>query len=486
MNLLQPVSANCYRIPRGGSMKVDALVYLKKELLERFSEEEALKQLSNAASLPGVYNPVIGMPDIHSGFGLPIGGIMAMDAGEGLVSAGAVGMDINCGVRLLQTGINAHELDASRLKSLLKEIAQRVPAGIGKKSRHHETIKKHLTQLLTRGVPHMVNMGIGRPADLERIEERGSYPGASRKALSQAAIKRADQLSTIGGGNHFIELGFVEKIYHQNLAQSFGLQEGALTVLIHTGSRGFGHQVCQDYTRIMKEASKRMNLDIPNPGLAAAPIQSEEGQSYLEAMAAAINFAFCNRQWITEDVRKAFHSVFQVKGKGKKKRKGSADYDPALVYDVAHNIAKFEEIDEKPLLVHRKGAVRALPPHHPLNPDCYKDTGHPVIIPGSMGTSSYVVVGGTRASETFYSANHGAGRTLSRKAAKKNIEVEDFRKTMGDIQVWGGKLKSFLDEAPQAYKDVDLVVDTLAEIDVTRKVARLKPLGVIKGEGSDH
>jgi len=488
MEPLQQESLNCYRIPREGHMKVEARVYLKEELLHGFNEEEALKQLKDAASLPGVYRHIAGMPDIHTGFGLPIGGVMAMDAREGLVSAGAVGMDINCGVRLLRTGLNAHEIESSRLKSLLKEILQNIPTGIGKKSRHRATIQQHFSQLITRGVPFLVNLGVGRHEDLEAIEEGGCYPGASHQALSKEAVKRGDQLSTIGGGNHFIELGYVDKVYDRELARAFSLQEGELTVLIHTGSRGFGHQICQDYSRLMKQASKRHNLYIPTAGLAAVPVQSKEGQDYLEAMAAAVNFAFCNRQWITEDIRKAFRDIFKNnKGKNKKKQQNNANPDPEInvVYDVAHNIAKFEEIDGKSLLVHRKGAVRALPPGHPLNPPKYMQTGHPVIIPGSMGTASYVVTGGSRSVETFYSANHGAGRTLSRSAAKKSIDIEELRSRLGEVQVWGGNLNSFLDEAPQAYKNIDQVVDTLAEIDITRKAARIKPLAVIKGEGSD-
>ena len=476
MSNLEQVSLNCYRLPTRKEMNAEALIFLKEELLDEFSEHEALHQLAQAATLPGVYQQVLGMPDIHSGFGLPIGGVMPMDAREGLVSAGAVGMDINCGVRLLRTNLPAETVKQSTLKSLLKSINKRVPSGVGKKSMHHQKVRQYFSRVITEGVPFLISQGLGRPEDLEAIEERGVLSGVSVNSLSKEALGRGDQLSTIGGGNHFIEIGYVDKIFDQQAAYYFGLEKGKLTIMIHTGSRGFGHQICTDYTGIMKRAAQKSQLPLPHAGLAAAPVLSKEGQDYLSAMSAAVNFAFCNRQWITHDIREAFTEAL-----------GGSDhnYDLGLVYDVAHNIAKFEEIEGKSLLIHRKGAVRALPAGHPLNPPLYQETGHPVIIPGSMGTPSYVVVGGPQASHTFYSANHGAGRVMSRRAAKKNIDVEDFKKQMGGVILWSKKTQAFLDEAPRAYKNIEPVVDTLAEIGVTNKVARLKPLAVIKGEGSE-
>lgn len=476
MTELEQISLNCYRLPRRKEMKADALIFLKEELLREFNEYEALHQLSHAATLPGIYRQVLGMPDIHTGFGLPIGGIMPMDAKKGLISAGAVGMDINCGVRLLKTNLSIHTIESSTLKAILKRIAQRVPAGVGKKSMHHTKAQHYFSHIISEGVPFLINQGLGRADDLKCIEEGGVLPGVKIKALSKKAIERGDQLSTLGGGNHFVELGYVDKIFNHQVAKEFGIEKGKLTVMIHTGSRGFGHQICTDYTSIMKEASKKNELPLPHAGLASVPTNSKEGEDYLSAMTAATNFAFCNRQWITHDIRQAFSEALGGHDK---------DYDLGLVYDVAHNIAKFEEIDGKSLLIHRKGAVRSLPANHPLNPPHYRSTGHPVIIPGSMGTPSFVVVGGKQISRTFHSVNHGAGRVLSRRAAKKNINVEEMKKKMGGVILWSKKINTFLDEAPQAYKDIELVVDTLSEIEVINKIARLKPLAVIKGEGSE-
>ena len=473
MTLLKEAGPNRYRIPRQGPMKVEAIVYLNRELYRTFSETESLQQLMDGASLTGVLSPVVGMPDIHTGFGLPIGGVMAMDSSQGLVSAGAVGMDINCGVRLLRTNIEADSLDKPVLRKLINAIVERVPSGIGKKSKHASLAKQHFRQLVHRGVPHLLELGFGRAEDASYIEEGGFLKGADLNAVSEKAIQRGDQFSTLGAGNHFIELGRVDKIFDREAAGLLDLEEGMLTVLIHTGSRGFGHQICTDYSAEMLSAAKKMKLDIPTAGLAAVPIKSSQGESYLAAMACAANFAFCNRQWITDDVRKAFASVLGGK---------DMDYDLGLVYDVAHNIAKFESVNGREALIHRKGAVRALPPGHPGNPPAYQPIGHPILIPGSMGTSSYVVVAGEKVVETFYSVNHGAGRVLSRRAARRKINVSEFKGIMEDILLLGRSHKPFLDEAPQAYKDIEAVIDTFTEIDFTKKVARLVPRAVIKGD----
>lgn len=476
MPVLEPYGMNCYRIPLQGIMKADVLVYLNQSLYRDFKEEQPLQQLVDAASLDGVISPVIGMPDIHTGFGLPIGGVMAMDAEEGLVSAGAVGMDINCGVRLLQSNLAASDLGVPELKKLITAIEKRVPSGIGQNSRHAGQVRRHFNDLLIKGVPYLVSIGVGRAEDLESIEDSGCMAGADVNALSQKAIDRGLQLSTIGGGNHFIEIGYVDKVYDVDAAVCYGLFEGKITVLIHTGSRGFGHQVCTDYSSEMKKAAVKYNLNIPSAGLASVPIKSTEGKRYLGAMACAVNFAFCNRQWITDDVRKAFSSVFGGTDR---------DYGLELVYDVAHNTARFEIIVNKKMLIHRKGATRALPPGHPENPDRFRSTGHPVLIPGSMGTPSYVIRAECGVSKVYNSVNHGAGRVMSRTAARKDISVEQLKEGLGEVIVSGRNYRAYLDEAPQAYKDIDHVVDTLTEIDFTRRVARLRPLAVIKGEGND-
>ncbi len=471
---LVPYGKNCYMIPRSGRMKVDALVYLNDFLYRSFVEEESLKQLVDAASLPGVYRYVVGMPDIHAGFGLPIGGVMAMDASKGLISAGAVGMDINCGVRLLRTEIEAAKLSGEDFRELMRGITSRVPTGVGKSSRYHHFTKKQFKEIIETGMKALVEMGFARSEDSLYVEEGGSFAGADLGKVSKEGRERGNQLSTIGGGNHFIELGEVAEIFDREAASTFGLVEGMLTLLIHTGSRGFGHQICTDYSQIMEKAAARYGIELPSKGLAAVPIDSPEGRDYLGAMLAAMNFSYSNRQLITYDVRKAFAEKF-----------GRDDQELGLgiVYDVSHNIAKFERIEGKDLLVHRKGATRALPPGHEKNPPPYRETGHPVIIPGSMGTSSYVVTGGSQAEKSFYSLNHGAGRVLSRRAARKQFDAGMLKKQMKGILFHGAKERKLLDEAPLAYKDIDNVVETLHEIDISRKVARLFPLAVIKGEG---
>jgi tRNA-splicing ligase RtcB (3'-phosphate/5'-hydroxy nucleic acid ligase) len=476
MNMLEKVSENCYRIAKHGAMQAEVLIFLNRKLYADFAEDASLQQLIDAASLPGVVSPVIGMPDIHSGFGLPIGGVMAMDAAQGLVSAGAVGMDINCGVRLLRTTIAADELSRDHLTSLIKAIGARVPSGIGTRSKHARLIKDNFKEFLVKGVPFLVGMGYGRSSDLEAIEDGGVLEGAEYSSLSSKAIERGLQLSTIGGGNHFIELGLIENILDSDAANAYGLSEGSLSVMIHTGSRGFGHQICTDFSVEMKKAAAKYKIKIPNAGLAAVPISSGEGKKYLAAMTCAINFAFCNRQWITDDIRQAFRKVLGG---------DDEDYDLGLVYDVAHNTAKFEEIGGRQLLVHRKGATRALPPGHPLNPTLYQDFGHPVLIPGSMGTASYVIRAEQGVEQIYNSVNHGAGRVMSRTAARKQVSVEALKEKLGRVIVSGRSYKAYLDEAPQAYKDIDQVVETLVEIGLISKVARLRPLAVLKGESDE-
>lgn len=473
---LESCGKNCYRIARQGKMKADVLVYLKRDLLRSFEEEQSLQQLIDAASLQGVVSPVIGMPDIHTGFGLPIGGVMAMDGKEGLVSAGAVGMDINCGVRLMQTNLDRNKFKQGDLRRLISAIGKRVPSGIGQKSKHHQLISRHLSDFLTRGVPMMIEMGFGRLEDLQAIEDGGCMKGADPASVSSKALERGLQLSTIGGGNHFIEIGYVDNIFDHETAEIFGLRKDYLTVLIHTGSRGFGHQICTDYSKEMKNAASKYMLHIPSAGLASVPIRSPEGIKYLKAMTCAVNFAFCNRQWITDDIRKAFTSTL-----------GGSDreYGLDLIYDVAHNTARFETIQGRRMLIHRKGATRALPPGHDDNPVKYRFTGHPVLIPGSMGSASYVIKAEPGVEKIYNSVNHGAGRVLSRTAAKKDITVDKLKESLGEVIVSGRSYRAYLDEAPQAYKDIDLVVDTLSELALVSKVARLRPLAVIKGDGND-
>ncbi len=471
---LVPVGKNKYKLPRRGKMRVDGIVYVNKNLYEQVYRDDSLKQLANAATLPGVVRNVFGMPDIHQGFGLPIGGVMATLPEGGVISAGAVGMDINCGVRLIRTNLRREAVDRRLLREIIKVIEEFVPTGVGKKSRRGAFSREVFDKILRHGVPYLVAQGFGWEEDCQFIEEQGCLPGADPGAVSGEALKRgAVQLGTLGGGNHFIEIQTVEEVYDPQTAASFGIFPEQVLVMVHTGSRGFGHQICTDYTKTLFRAAKEYGIEVPEKGLACAPVHSREGKAYYAAMACAVNFAFCNRQLITHDIRRAFQELFG---------KSPEELEMRIIYDVAHNIAKFEEHAEGKVLVHRKGATRALPPGHPGNPACYRATGHPVLVPGSMGTASYVLVGTPQAAEPFFSVNHGAGRVLSRTAAEKGISEEEFKESMKDVVFDERAYHLLLDEAPAAYKNIDDVVETLAEINFVRKVARLRPLAVIKGK----
>lgn len=480
---LIPDGKNRFRIKKYGRMLVDALIYIKKEGIKELTSDRSLEQLVAASSLPGVIEPVIGMPDIHEGFGLPIGGVLAMDARNGLISAGAVGYDINCGVRLLKTNIpitefylpGKTEIVKPKLRALMHDIEEHVPMGTGKSGFRGEIPKLTLEEISSQGVKALVQKGYGRQDDLEKCEEGGCMPGANLAAVSYRAQKRGrDQLSTLGGGNHFIDIQVIKKIYNQKLASVFGLGQDNLCVIIHCGSRGFGHQIGDDYMKLMQAETRKTGNYTPSAGLAAVPIHSPLGKKYFEAMVAAVNFAFCNRHLIMHDVRQALIRHFQG---------NTRDLGMELLYDVAHNIAKFEkDIKGKKYLIHRKGATRSLPPQHPQNPEIYRATGHPVLVPGSMATSSYILVGTEKASETFYSVNHGAGRMMSRKQAKRTIQPQEFTKKLGSILTNFRDVAEVLDEAPMVYKDINLVVDTLVECGITQKVAQLEPIAVMIGK----
>lgn len=452
-------------------MLVEGRVYLSDALREQLGDDDSLQQLRDVACLPGAFRQVIGLPDMHSGFGMPIGGVLATDAESGVVSAGAVGMDINCGVRLLTTDVDAAELSVKTLRQLMLALETRIPTGVGKKSPIGELRGSLAREVLTRGAQAVVAEGYGQASDLELTEENGALPGADPGALTKAALERSGQLSTLGGGNHFLEFCVVQKVMDAAVAQSFALRQGKLAILIHSGSRGLGHQTCTDFSAMMLQAAPRYGLRLPNKGLAAVPIQSSEGQRYLAAMACAVNYAFANRQLMAHAVREVLREVLGLQSR-----------EVQQVYDVAHNIAKFEEHFGQKVLVHRKGATRALPPLHTKNPPQYMKSGHPALLPGSMATGSYVVVGTNKLSETFFSVNHGAGRSMSRSLARKKISEGELRDSLGATLVNARNLSSILDEAPAAYKDIDAVSAVLADIGLTRLVARLKPLAVIKGE----
>lgn len=468
---LKPIGINKYELEPVAGMQVEAVVYCKEEMLAGISQDKSLEQLSQAAMLPKIISPVIAMPDIHEGYGIPIGGVMVTD---GLISVGGVGMDINCGVRLLKTNLkyNPQIFDEHSLIIFSRAVERFIPLGLGSK-RKEELPRINLRDIIIHGSQALVKAGYATEQDIDHTEENGKLAGAKIEALSEKALKRsADELGTLGSGNHFIDLQKISQIFDQEIASQWGLQLNQICLMIHSGSRALGQQTCLDYTDKFYRAQGQYGIQAPTRSLASLPIDSAEGQAYFAAMAGAVNFAFANRQLMTHQLRQVFSQFFGKKLKQK--------IIVETLYDVCHNIAKWEVHQSKEVLVHRKGATRALPAGHPQNPKSYQASGHPAIIPGSMGTPSYIVVGLPKAEETFFSVNHGAGRTMSRTQAKREINQGKFEEQMKDI-VYNRQFGILKDEAPDAYKDINLVVDTLVEAGITKKVVALKPLAVIVG-----
>ncbi len=468
-----------WRIPREGKMRSEGLVFASEAMIRLLQQEQALEQVRNVATLPGIVGPSIAMPDIHWGYGFPIGGVAAFDADEGVVSPGGVGYDINCGVRLLRSTLHVDEL-RPQLKQLADLLYRNVPAGVGSMREDLKLTPQQERQVLEQGARWAVRQGYGSEEDLRHTEAGGTIPGADPGLVSERALERGrTQLGTLGSGNHFLEVQQVEAIGDEQAAEALGLFPGQITVSIHTGSRGFGYQVCDDFLKIMQRASQKYGIELPDRQLCCAPLRIPEGEQYLAAMACAANYAFTNRQLITAWVRESFE---QVLGKGPQQLRLS------LIYDVCHNIAKMEthmvEGRERRLCVHRKGATRAFPPGHPETPELYRQVGQPVLIPGDMGRCSYVLVGTAGAfAETYGSTCHGAGRLLSRHAAKKlargrNIEAE---LALQGILVRAASRATVAEELPEAYKDVSEVVGIVQQAGIGKIVARLKPLAVIKG-----
>ncbi|MCZ7651108.1 MAG: RtcB family protein [Thermoanaerobaculia bacterium] len=467
------------RIPRHGGMRVDGIVYADAGLAEDLRDDPCLEQVANVAHLPGIVGASIAMPDIHWGYGFPIGGVAAMDADEGVVSPGGVGYDINCGVRLLRSALTADEL-GPRLRDLVAQLFRNVPTGVGAGRRDLRLGRRDLERVLARGAAWAVARGMGEADDLLHIEEGGCLAGADAAEVSARACERGGpQLGTLGSGNHFCEVQVVDEVFDAAAAAAFGLREGQVTVLLHSGSRGLGHQVCSDFLKVMLDASRRYGIALPDRQLCSAPIRSEEGRRYLAAMAAAANFAFANRQVMTHWVRESFAAVF---------RRPAARLGLEVVYDICHNIAKFERFEvngrERRLCVHRKGATRAYPPGHRETPEAYREVGQPVIIPGDMGRYSFVLAGTERAfAETFGSSCHGAGRRLSRHRAKAAARGRDLVAELAErgIVVMADGMATVAEEMPEAYKDVADVVGVVEGAGISCRVARLRPLGVIKG-----
>ena len=459
-------------------MRVPVRLLADGELFDAAFGDRTVEQLVNTAMLPGVVRCAMAMPDFHQGYGFPIGGVAAMDVERGVISPGGVGYDINCGVRLMGTHLHRDAVSAY-IEKLMSTLYHTCPSGVGGDGRVRVS-ERELRELVTDGAEWALKNGHARRDDLVHTEEGGRLSGADPSQVSDRALERGrSQVGSLGGGNHFIEVDEVTEIYAPEVADAFGLWQGQAVVQIHCGSRGFGHQVCDDYVRRLQSASDRYSIRLPSRQLVCAPISSPEGKAYYAAMACAVNYAFVNRQVLAMGVREAFERTLA----------GEVDnFDLYQIYDVAHNIAKFEEhqVDGRPqkLCVHRKGATRAFGPGLEAVPADYREIGQPVLVPGSMGTASYVLVGTEKAMDlTFGSTCHGAGRTMSRTQARKEVWGADLREELerGGIVVRAGSNKGLAEEAPLAYKDVSRVVEVVNGLGISRKVARLEPLGVIKG-----
>jgi tRNA-splicing ligase RtcB len=465
-----------YLIPRSykPGMRIEGMVFADEELVHQIEADQTVDQVANVATLPGLVGRSLAMPDAHQGYGFCIGGVAAADPDDGIVSAGGVGFDINCGVRLLASPVGIEDL-RPKIEPLLNQLFRDIPCGTGRKGLV-DVSRVELDNVLRDGASWAVDHGYGHEGDLARIEEYGRIRTADPSLVSQRAKERGHhQLGTLGSGNHFLEVEVVTEVYDEEIARRFGVYKDQVVILIHSGSRGLGHQVCTDYLEIMHDGMKKYGLSVVDRQLACVPITSREGDRYLKAMAAAANFAFANRQMMTHWVREAFQRVI-----------GSGEVN--IVYDVCHNIAKFEEhaVDgsKKVVLVHRKGATRAFPRNHPELPEELRPAGQPVLIPGSMGTASYILVGTDLAmSETFGSSCHGAGRAMSRTQAKRETSVDDLLRQMKGkgILVRGQSKAGLAEEKPDAYKDVRRVVDVVHGAGIARKVAKLVPVGVMKG-----
>ena len=478
---LEQIDSYRWRIPRSyqAGMRVDGIVYANQALLEQAKNDQALQQVANVAHLPGIVKHSLAMPDLHWGYGFVIGGVAATDpAQDGVVSPGGIGYDINCGVRLMRTNLSAQQLEG-KTKALIGKLFDNIPCGVGRGGRIRLTVKEE-KELIEQGAKWSIDRGYGSPTDLEFTEATGLLDQADAYAASERALQRGqNQLGTLGSGNHFLEIQVVTRVFYPEAAEVMGLWPGQICVMIHTGSRGFGHQVCDEHVKTWVKVAQKYGIDLPDRQLAAAPINSPEGQDYITAMACGANYAWNNRQCIMHWTRQTFTDFFDT---------SSDELGLELIYDVAHNIGKFErhQVDgqEKELFVHRKGATRAFPPHHPEIPDQYAEVGQPVLIPGDMGTASYVLVGSPNAmTQTWGTTCHGAGRVLSRRKALELTKGRTIHRDLEDqgIFVRSAGRNTLREEVPEAYKDVHQVVEVVDGAGLSRRVVQLKPIGVIKG-----
>jgi tRNA-splicing ligase RtcB len=475
---LKQISPYCYEIPRSGSMNVPGRVFMSKAMADAMHEAEALKQVANVATLPGILTAAMAMPDMHWGYGFPIGGVAAFDWDTGIISPGGVGYDINCGVRLAGTGLEEKEIRPV-VDRLVDALFRNIPSGVGSTGSVKLSTKEEM-KVLREGGRWAVGQGFGEASDVERTEDGGCMPQADPSVISERALARgARQLGTLGSGNHFLEVGVVDAIFDDSAARAFGLFQGQVTVMLHSGSRGLGYQVCDDSLAFMTRHVKTLDIQLPDRQLACAMIRSEAGRRYFAAMACAANYAWANRQILLHRARETFQHVLGI---------GPRDLAMHQVYDICHNIAKREEhtVDGKKrtVCVHRKGATRAFPPGHPAVCEAYRQTGQPILIPGDMGTASYVMAGTKQAmAQSFGSTCHGAGRVLSRTAAKKQSRGRAIHRELADKGIlvkWTGR-STLAEEMPDAYKDIDQVVDAVHGAGLSKKVARLRPICVIKG-----
>lgn len=478
---LEKIDDYSWRIPKyKPGMRVPGIVFANGELMEKMKTDRTLQQCANVAHLQGIYRHAITLPDGHEGYGFPIGGVAATDYEEGVISPGGVGYDINCGVRLVTTNLSEQDL-RPRLPQLANTIFDNVPCGLGSRRKDFKVSQHDLDRLVSEGVQWVIEKGLGWSEDAEHCEENGCMKNANPgKVSSEAKNRGLTQIGTLGSGNHFLEIQKVDRIFDSKTARVFGIEhEGQATLMIHCGSRGYGHQICSDYLRVMERAVQKYKVVLPDRELSCAPGNSQEAQDYYQAMACAVNYAFVNRQTILHWVRQSFQQVF---------RENPERFGLKLVYDVAHNIAKIEHHDvdggQKKVWVHRKGATRAFPPGHAEIPADYRSAGQPVLIPGSMGTSSWLLVGTEKAMQTtFGSTAHGAGRMLSRSAAKRNFWGGDIKRALEQrgIYVRSASAVVLAEEADPAYKNVDVVVDVSDKVGIATKVARFVPMAVVKG-----
>ena len=479
MAALKKITDYLWEIPQTGQMLVPGRIYASEKLMSQIQKDESLKQVANVAHLPGIINYSLAMPDIHWGYGFPIGGVAATDAGSGVISPGGVGYDINCGVRLLRTNLSA-DFIRPKIKDLITTLFNAVPSGVGSHGAIRKLSRQDIRNILLKGAGWTIENGYGHSDTLKFIEDNGCLKDADPDVISERAYQRGmPQLGTLGSGNHFVEISKISDIYDKSIADRLGLTKGNIVIFIHTGSRGLGYQVCDDFIKVTLQATQKYGINVPDRQLACAPLDSQEGKDYLGAMRGAANFAFANRQVISALIETTMMNTLNM---------SPNDLEMSLIWDIAHNIAKIENhiVDgkQRQVCVHRKGATRAFGPGHRDLPEEYREIGQPVLIPGDMGTESYLCVGTDKAMlETFGSSCHGAGRVLSRTQARKRSQGRNLYAEMANagIVVMAEGKSTMAEEMPDAYKNVTGVVNTMHNAGITRKVARFTPMGVIKG-----